>query len=67
MVQKKKGENSGTGVFLSRFFVYDDRGWQGRGILALRENVRLQVEAGRRQVFNYKGEVHEEVWQDDPL
>ena len=38
---------------LSRFFVQDDQGWQGRGSLALCENVRLPVEAGRGQVSTY--------------
>ena len=40
---------------------------QGGWTLLLWENVRLPFEAGRGQVSNYLGEVHEEVWEDGPL
>ena len=49
----KKLKSRNWYFILSRFFVQDDQGWQGRGSLALCENVRLPVEAGRGQVSTY--------------
>ena len=43
-------------------FLQDDQGSHGSGILTLRENVCLPVEAGRGQF-----QVHEEVQEDGPL
>ena len=63
----KRGEFTNCHFIISRFLVQEDQGWQGRRILALWENVRLPVEAGRGQVSNYLGEVHEEVWKDGTL
>ena len=65
--KKKRVEFRNWHFIPSRFFVQDAQGWQDRWILALWENVCLPVEAGRGQVSNYFGEVHDEVWKDGPL
>ena len=49
----KKLKSRNWYFILSRFFVPDDQGWQDKRSLALCENVRLPVEAGRGQVSTY--------------
>ena len=54
MVSEIREKNLETVIlYFPDFFVQDDQGWQGRGSLALCENVRLPVEAGRGQVSTY--------------
>ena len=66
-VRNKREEFRNCHFILSRFFVQDDQGWQGRLILTLWDNVCLPVKAGSGQVSNYYEEIHEDVWENGPL